>query len=128
MAQTTAGALKVAIESLGLGISAYRDQAPAGLDLPYVVVQEAIAVTPDALEDGRLTSGAEQVQIDVYERLGEENYALMPGLRVGLHGTRLAKIGNSVVYVVLVRNETRVVDLQMTQVRHIIQADVLREL
>jgi hypothetical protein len=128
MAATTAGALKAKIESLGLGISAYRDQPPAGQAKPYVSIQESIAMTPDSLEDGHLTTGAELVQVEVYETLGAEDYALLQGITAGLHGARLASIGTKLVYAALVRNVIRDVDLQNTQIRHIIDVDVLREL
>ncbi len=131
MAATTSGALKAKIEGLGLSLAAYRDQAAEAATLPYVVVREAISMTPDPLEDGQLTTGAEQVQVDLFEQLGSENYTLAPGIAAGLHGQRLASIGSSpakVVYVCLVRNRTRVVDLQFSQVRHIFDVDVLREL
>ena len=128
MAATVAGALKAKIESLGLGISAYRDQPPAGQAPPYVVIQESIAMTPDRLEDGQLTTGTEQAQVDLYETLGVESMTLAPGLLAGLHGARLVSIGTKLVYVVLVRNKNRTVDLQNTQIRHIIDVDVLREL
>lgn len=128
MAATTAGALKAKLESLGLGISAYRDQPPPGQALPYVVIGESISLIPDPLEDGQLTTGTEQVQVDLYEQLGLENYALAAGIEAGLHGQRLALVGAKLVYVVLVRNRTRTVDLQLAWVRHIIDVDVLREL
>ncbi len=131
MAQTTSAALKTKIESLGLSLAAYRDQASETATLPYVVIHEAISTTPDPLEDGQLTTGAEQVQVDLFEQLGSETYALAPGIAAGLHGQRLASIGSSpakVVYVCLIRNRTRVVDLQFNQVRHIFDVDVLREL
>ena len=131
MASTTGGALKAKIESLGLGLAAYRDQPPPGHALPLVVIQESIAITPDPLEDGQLTTGAEQVQVDLFETLGSEDSALARGIIAGLHGARLNSIGSAparLVYVVLVRGKNRVIDLQMTQVRHIIDLDVLREL
>lgn len=130
MAASTAGALKAKIESLGLSLSAYRDQPPPGQALPYVVIAEAVATTPDPLEDGVLTTGAEAVQIDLYETLGEEDYARIAGIMAGLHGARLPSIGTpgKIVYSVLVRNRQRIVDLQMTQVRHIVDVDVMREL
>jgi hypothetical protein len=131
LAATSSGALKATIEGLGFGISAYRDQPPPGQALPYVVIQERVAMTPDPLEDGALSTGTESVQVDLYETLGAETYAILPGILAGLHGSRLtasAKIGTKLVYVCLVRNVNRVVDLQMTQVRHIIDVDLEREL
>lgn len=130
MAATTAGALKAKIESLGLSISAYRDQPPPGQSLPLVVIQESIATTPDPLEDGVLTTGVEMVQVDLHEAIGSENYALAPGIIAGLHGARLTSVGTKLVYVCLVRNRIRTVDttIEPNQIRHTIDVDVLREL
>lgn len=132
MAQTTSGALKAKIESLGLSISAYRDQAPPGQALPYVVIQEAVTTAPDPMEDGQLTTGAEAVQIDVWQEMGSETYTLVPGLLAGLHGAQLGSIGTPAkrAYVCLVRNHLRTTDiaLEPARVRDIIDLDVLREL
>lgn len=128
MAQTTAGALKARIESLGLSVPAYRDQPPTGQALPYVVIQESISTTPDAMEDGALSTGAEAVQVDIYDVLGSENYALVPGIEAGLHGARLAFVGTKLVYVVLVRHRLRTFDLQFQWVRNTLDVDVMREL
>lgn len=53
MAATMGGALKATIESLGLGLSAYRDGAPVdqqgevAVPYPHVVVQEGIGLDTD---------------------------------------------------------------------------------
>lgn len=44
MSASTAGALKAYIETLGLGVAAFRDVAPDNQPLPYIVIQEGISV------------------------------------------------------------------------------------
>lgn len=51
MSATTAGALKAYLEAQGLGVPAFRDEAPEGQALPYVTVDEAVALIPDASGD-----------------------------------------------------------------------------
>lgn len=71
MAASTAGALKAYLEGLGLGVSVFRDEAPAGQKLPYITVREEIANVPDRDGDyGDATvehTTAETVQIDVWQ-------------------------------------------------------------
>lgn len=131
MAATTAGALKALIEGLGLGISAYRNHAPEGQAMPYIVIQEGISRVPNPIEDFTLTTGVESVQVDVWQTMGAENHALVPGLLAGLHGKKTAAIGTPArtVYSILVRNcQGPLEDEQLAQVRHIVDLDVEREL
>ena len=84
MAATTAGALKATIESLGLGLSAYRDGAPTravttngqtrlevAVPYPHVVVQEGVGLTPVRHGDTDDPDGhrglTELVQLDLLE-------------------------------------------------------------
>jgi hypothetical protein len=52
LAATTRTALKAFIEQLGLGLTAYQDEAPQGQVPPYVVILGPISSVPDKLEDG----------------------------------------------------------------------------
>lgn len=103
-AATTGGALKQYIESLGLSLSAHRDQAPAGAKPPYCVILEGQALVPSGLlggggYGGGGTAGAqvavEQVQVDLYQLWHDtkdqpaENYALVRKLVRLLHGAPL---------------------------------------
>jgi hypothetical protein len=132
VAATTAGALKVLIEGLSTGLMAYADQPPTGKALPYVLIHRALGAVPDPLEDGKLTTGTEPVQIEVLQAEKDEVYSVVPTLLAGLHGARLAPIGTptptKITYCVLVRNQQRVLDLQDLTVRDIIDVDVKREL
>ena len=75
MAATIAGALKAHIESLGLGLAAYRDEAPEGATLPYCVITEAVATDPD----GRVTEFREKPAEPVPGSINAGTYILDPG-------------------------------------------------
>lgn len=115
MAASIAGALKALLESLGLGISVYRDAAPAGQPLPYATVRERISVTKSLSGRGDFGDPAskspveEQVQVDVWQQWRNpatgalaETYtlaravtssldgAVLPSPPMQVHGVRLA--------------------------------------
>jgi hypothetical protein len=132
---TTGAALKALVESLSLGIPAFRGQAPKDQVLPYVTVTEEINLTPDGLEDGGPGTAVETAQVDLWQRWHDqtsgaisENYTLAPSLRKGLHGKRTALIGTAVVYMVRVAGSIRLEDTEADMVRHAITVEVNREL
>jgi hypothetical protein len=100
MSATTSGALKTLIEGAGLGLAAYRDDAPERAPLPYVTILEHIAVVPSG-SDNRYDTGAgphsfdETVQVSLWEewrtRAGAkgESYTLRDALIRLLDGARL---------------------------------------
>ena len=67
MAATTSNAIKAFLESVPIGVSVYRDRAPANLAPPYITVAEAVAVTTDPSEDGVAGTVHEQA-VDAYRR------------------------------------------------------------
>lgn len=95
MAASTAGALKALIEGAGLNLSAYRDEAPQGAGLPYVVIHEAMATIPDPMEDGTVVTVKETAQVSLWQmwrdsqRAVKETYALAGSLTKALAGARL---------------------------------------
>lgn len=99
MAASSAGAIKAYIESLGLGVPAYRDDRPEGQEVPYIAISEDISTVPDggwnAHDDpeGHVT---ELVQVDYYQRrrnpvtgVVAESYTVPDALMKALHGCRL---------------------------------------
>lgn len=93
MAATISGALKLHIESLGLGLVAYRDTAPTDAPDRYCVITEGIAIVPALLGDnGEDDAVVETVQVDLYEpwrnpddaREMAENYETQRALEQGL--------------------------------------------
>src|SRR5437660_11211431 len=105
MAATTSGALKARIESLGLGLAAYRDQAPAGTVRPYVTITEEVTLVADASEDGHADTVVETTQVDLWQDWHNlttgavaESYTLAAALRRGIDGSRLALIGAALSY------------------------------
>ena len=69
---TLAGAIKSVIESLGLGVSAYRDMAPPKAVLPFCVITEGVAWNVVPMGDTDASSELtirEQVQVDIYQEL-----------------------------------------------------------
>lgn len=134
MSATTAGALKALIESLGLSLSAYRDQAPAGTTRPYVTIIEELAMTADPSEDGKAGTVVEMTQVDLWQDWHNqttgaiaENYSLAPSLRRGIDGARLAVIGSSLVYTALVRHSLRLVEPDENLVHHALTVEVFRQ-
>ena len=140
MAQTTAAALKVLIESLGLSLAAYGDQAQQGQARPYVTIIEEVGLVPDPLEDGGPSTAVETVQVDLWQDWKDltpnsptygnvkENYTLAPALKRGMHGQRLQSIGSSVVYMALVRHSARFTEEASNVVHHAITVDIHRQL
>lgn len=134
MAATTSGALKALIESLGLGISAYRDQAPAGTTRPYVEIIEEIALVADPSEDGVATTVVETVQVDVWQDWHDpttggvkESYTLAPAVRRGIDGARLPVIGTGIPpYTVLVRHSLRQIQPEENLVHTALTVEVFR--
>lgn len=101
MAASTAGAIKALVEGAGLGVPAYRDEAPAHSTLPYVTIIERIALIPDGI-DGRFDrdsgphTGRETVQVDLWEQWRNpstgavsESYTLSDALTRLLDGAAL---------------------------------------
>lgn len=140
MAQTSGGALKVLIESLGLGLTANRDRPSQGAARPYVTIEEEIALVPDPLEDGGPSTAVETVQVDLWQDFRDlvttsptygnlkENYALAPSLKRGLHGARLQPLGTAIVYMALVRHTVRSLEEADNVVHHAITLEVFRQL
>jgi hypothetical protein len=136
--QTTAGALKALVESLGLGLAAYRDRATQGAKPPYVELTEEVALAPDVLETGGGTV-VETCQLDLYQPYRDkdpasstyghlmENYALAPALKRGVHNARLVPVGGSLVYTVLWRHSMRLLEEQENLVHHAVTLDVWRQ-
>ena len=102
---TLAGSIKTLLEGLGLGLSVFRDIAPARAHLPYVVVTERVAysVLPhgdtDATDELAIR---EQVQLDVWQALRSstgqrtEVYNLADRVVFAITNTRLSSWTNHV--------------------------------
>lgn len=147
MAATTAGALKAYIESLGLGLSSYRDAAPSADDpngrripavpYPFTTVREGIAITPN--RDGDLGDPAafltvrELLQVDLWQMWRDaagkpaESYTLPGVLMQRLRGARLLPVGSSVVYGVTVTSSIRLLEEQSNIVHHAISCVAHRQ-
>lgn len=133
MASTTAGALKALIESLGLSLSAYRDEAPAGTTRPYVTISEELTLVADPSEDGAAATVVETAQVDLWQDWHDttsggraESYTLAPALRRGLDGARLVAVGTSIPYTALVRHTARMVEAPENLVHHAMTVEVFR--
>jgi hypothetical protein len=134
MAATTAGALKALIESLGLGISAYRDEAPAGTARPYCTIIEELVMVADASEDGKAGTVAETCQVDLWQDWHDmttggvkESYTLAPAVRRGIDGARIAAIGTAVPYIALVRHSLRLLEPDENLVHTALTVEVRRQ-
>lgn len=135
MAQTTAGSLKSLIEGLGLSLTAYRKQAPAGIGRPYVTIHDRIAFVPDGSEDGGPGTVRETCQIDLWQDWKNlatgavaESYTLLPALERGLHGARTPQVGGRTVYRVYVSGSANVDEPEEENLIHAaLTVEVLRE-
>lgn len=149
MSATTSGALKVLIESLGLGLSAYQDRAPLRPDgtpqpRPYVVIAEESPLVPGPMEDGGPGTAVETAFADLFQDYRDmtpgsptygnlkENRTLAAALRRGIHGQRLQSIGTApnaaVVYMVIVTSSVRLLEEDGNAVHHSLTLDVHRQL
>ena len=147
MAASTTGALKAFIEAQGLGISVYRDQAPSGTARPYITVTEAIAITPDLLEDASAGSAVEEVSIDIWMDWKNvtsgvvngvapggllESYTLVSAVMQSLIGARLSTAPTTVYGVVIKRAGPRIVEMDENSaggiVHHVLQVEIFRNL
>lgn len=137
MASDTAGALKAFIESQGLSLAVYHDQAPDDQTLPYVVILDDLAFVPDKLEDGAVSTGVETVQIDLWQQWRDpttnnkvESKLLPRQLVRALQGSHLLTSGTgqppTTVYALLVRNMIRMPELDENKVHHAITAEVFQ--
>lgn len=134
MAATTAGALKAFIEGLGLSLSAYRDEAPAGTTRPYVTILEEFPLVADPSEDGVAATVVETAQVDLWQDWHDpttggraESYTLAPALRRGLDGARIGVIGTALAYTALVRHVMRMVEPAENLVHHALTVEVHRQ-
>lgn len=116
MALSSGAAVKAKIETLGLGLAAYRDRPPAGQPLPYVTVHERIDLRPDESGDnGAGVTVRELVQVDLWQQRRNpttkamtEDPTLADALAAGLHGSQLVNVGSKRVYGVQLQSSVRV--------------------
>lgn len=126
--------MKALIESLGLSLSAYRDEAPAGTARPYVTITEELMMVGDPSEDGATASVVETAQVDLWQDWHNlttgamaESYALAPALRRGIDGARMALIGTSLPYTALVRHSLRMLEPEENIIHHALTVEVYRQ-
>lgn len=135
MAASTSGALKAAIEGFGLSVSVYRDRAPEKTALPYVTIDEAVAIVPDKLEDGQATTGKETVTIHCWMQWKNpasgavtENYSLPGAIIRGLQGNGLTAAPTRAYAVTIQREGPRLVEEEENLVHIPISAVIWRTL
>lgn len=138
MAASTAGAIKALIEAAGLGLAAYRDEAPERAALPHVIITEDVALVPSG-SDGTFDRGAgphssrETVQVSLWERwrdaggLKGESYTLRDALVALLDGAALP-VAPTHVWGVLFRSRRRLVERDVNLVQTAITIEVVRDI
>jgi hypothetical protein len=126
---STATAVKNHVETLGLGLAAYRDGAPTNdsgeitAAFPHVVIQEGIGYATmqhgDFGDPNADDAMIELVQVDLFQHarvltpggvtqsVNVESYTLPEALRRGLHGAQLGAVGDRRVYGVRVTDGRR---------------------
>lgn len=137
MSATTAGALKALIEAGGLGLAAYRDEAPKGAAYPHVLVHENISLVPSASNSrydraGTAPAGTETVQVSLWQRWRDsggavaESYSLADDLASLLDGAQLVTAPTHVWGVRFI-NSVRLPDGQKNLVHHALTVEVVRD-
>lgn len=143
MAATIANALKLLIEGGGLGLSAYRDDTPAGATLPLVLIHEGISVVPDPSNARHDRAGGrnqvrEQVQVSLWQAWHDaedgndtESYTLPDALAELLDGAVLPASGSAAppkhVWGVRLLAAPRIVDRTQNRVHHPMTIEVVRD-
>lgn len=134
MAATTSGAVKAVLEASGLGVAAYRNAAPDGTAMPYVTVQDEVALTPypDGAYDRDVQHNVrEVVQVDVWQTWRSptgkvlEDYALAGAVRRALHGAALPPAPEPI-YGCRVTSSVRLLEPDVNVVHHAITLTVDR--
>lgn len=118
MSATVAGAIKALVEAAGLGVAAYRDVAPPGATLPYVLIREGIAVTTEPSGDFGAPGPyevREEVQVDVVQAWKNpqtgarlEVYGLADAVAGALRGAAPQPVLDGHVYPARVIGRTRI--------------------
>lgn len=137
MSATTAGALKALIEAGGLGLAAYRDEAPKSATYPHVLVHEAISLVPSLANSrydraGTPPAGIETVQVSLWQQSRgsdgavAESYSLPDDLASLLDGAQLATAPTHVWGVRFI-NTVRVIDRTKNLVHHALTIEVVRD-
>lgn len=103
--------------------------------MPYITVDEAIAIIPDKLEDSQATTGRETASVDVWmpwkdRRTGSvaESYALPMAVARALQGQPLPAAPTRAYAVIVHRVGPRLVEEEENLVHMPIEVEVWREL
>lgn len=140
MAATTSGALKALIESAGLGLAAYRDEAPENATPPFVVIHEAVSLVPDSSNtrhDGSQRQSREEVQVSLWQEWRSsspasiaESYTLPDALKEAIDGAALPISGNGAppkhVWGLRFLSSRRILDRENNRVHHPLTVEVIR--
>lgn len=134
MSATTAGAIKTLLEGASLGVMIFRDEAPQGEELPYIVVSEGISMVPEpAVNQRNDNTVREMVQVDVWQRKRDRNgtvtesYTLPDKVAAALTGAGLPTAPKKA-YGMTLENSVRTLDPDPGILHHAITALVRRQL
>lgn len=137
MSATVAGAVKAHGETLGLSLPFYRDEAPAGAPLPYVVVSEGITSDPEPGDFGdpdATVDVRETVQMDLWQAMTDpasgaraERYGLRDVLVTRFRGAVLPDVLGGRCYPARVVRAQRVPAGEKNLVRDSIDLVIVRQ-
>jgi hypothetical protein len=65
----------------------YLDQAPTDVTTPYLTYNDAISITPELKGDGHILQMAQQLQINLWQSVDDEDPALLSQLITALDGS-----------------------------------------
>lgn len=138
MSATVAGSVKAHGEAGGLSLPFFRDEAPAGTPLPYAVVQEGIASTPEPGDFGAADATLEvreTVQIDVWQAVIDpatgnraERYGLAQAVVRRFRGAALPDVLGGRCYPARVLAARRLPSGEKNVVRDTIDLQIVRQI
>ena len=138
MSATVAGAVKARLESLGMGMSAFRDVAPPNQPLPYWTVQEGIGRAPEPAGDfgdpDNPGEVREEVQVDLWQArrkadgTSAEDYTLVHRTIQGLRGAVLDDVLGGRCYPARVTDSRRIPDPDANLIHDTITIQIVRAL
>jgi hypothetical protein len=125
MPNTIGGALRAAAVAWG-GVNArvFRDSAPDGATFPYVTYLDPISTVPRVTGDGRVLLRDTQVQFSLWQKVREEDDALLPGLVEALEGAALVVDSGRKLFPARVSSIVRVTDPDALVVHHALTVGV----
>lgn len=97
MADNLLDGIADAVEAWGrVNARVWADDAPDNATKPYCTMDDAISTVPEVKGDGRSVMLVRQIQVNLWERLADEDPTLGPSLATYLDGLKVTIDGHTV--------------------------------